>query len=93
MRRMFGTVGLVVLVAAGLLVAFQFWSTTPLPEGVKADKVLVLKGERQLLLLKDDKPLKTYNVALGWEPRGHKAQEGDGKTTGGAIQNRLPQGR
>ena len=48
-----------------------------------ADKVLVLKGERKLLLMKSDQVLKTYTVSLGGNPVGPKIEKGDHKTPEG----------
>lgn len=56
-----------------------------MPATAQADKVLVLKSERRLTLLRDGKPLKSYRVALGWGPVGHKEREGDGKTPEGTY--------
>ena len=53
----------------------------PLPK--MADKVLVLKGERKLMLKAGDRTLRTYTVSLGRVPVGHKQREGDGKTPEG----------
>ncbi len=53
---------------------------TPLP---KADLVVVHKSLRALTLFKDGKVLKVYHIALGSHPKGHKRQEGDGKTPEG----------
>jgi murein L,D-transpeptidase YafK len=50
---------------------------------LRADRVLVLKKERTLQLLQRGKVIKTYNVALGVEPRGPKARQGDHKTPEG----------
>jgi murein L,D-transpeptidase YafK len=55
----------------------------PLPESVMADKVLVLKGERKLLLMKGDEVLKTYIVSLGGNPIGGKIRQGDSRTPEG----------
>jgi murein L,D-transpeptidase YafK len=49
----------------------------------KADKVVVLKGERRLLLLRADRVLGSYGVALGRNPRGEKTSQGDGRTPEG----------
>jgi murein L,D-transpeptidase YafK len=49
----------------------------------KADRVLVLKKERKLILLRGSKPIKEYRVALGGEPVGAKLREGDHKTPEG----------
>ncbi|WP_313998460.1 L,D-transpeptidase family protein [Xanthocytophaga flava] len=49
----------------------------------KADRVLVFKSKRKMQLLKDNKVLRTYSIALGASPEGHKSQEGDEKTPEG----------
>lgn len=51
----------------------------------KADRVLVLKGRRELQLLRGDITLKSYPIALGSRPRGPKRQLGDGKTPEGVY--------
>ncbi len=48
-----------------------------------ADKVLVKKSERRLYLLKDGRPIRTYRVSLGVNPRGHKERQGDNRTPEG----------
>jgi murein L,D-transpeptidase YafK len=48
-----------------------------------ADEVLVKKSQRRLYLMRDGKPFRTYRVALGFEPDGHKQREGDGRTPEG----------
>jgi murein L,D-transpeptidase YafK len=48
-----------------------------------ADRVLVRKGERKLYLLRGDDVLRTYRVALGARPEGHKEFEGDYRTPEG----------
>ena len=55
----------------------------PLPASVTADKVLVLKGERKLVLIKGDEVLKIYKVSLGGNPIGPKIRQGDSKTPEG----------
>ena len=47
------------------------------------NKVLVIKHERKMYLLKDGKTVKTFTVALGKNPVGQKEFEGDGKTPEG----------
>jgi murein L,D-transpeptidase YafK len=56
-----------------------------LPSDARADRVVVLKKEHTLLLLRGDQVLKTYKVALGGEPVGPKQQEGDHKTPEGVY--------
>lgn len=55
----------------------------PLPPDARADFVRVDKRARTLTLLRDGRPLKTYPVALGGAPEGHKRQEGDERTPEG----------
>jgi len=58
---------------------------TPLPASAMADKVLVLKGERKLLLMKGNEVLKTYSLSLGGNPVGPKIMEGDRRTPEGSY--------
>lgn len=51
----------------------------------KADRVLVKKSERKLLLIKDGEPFRHYDIALGDSPKGHKQFEGDEKTPEGTY--------
>jgi murein L,D-transpeptidase YafK len=50
---------------------------------LRADRVVVLKKERTLQLLRQGKMIKTYKVALGGEPTGPKERQGDHKTPEG----------
>ncbi|SRR6266568_3383957 len=54
-----------------------------LPSAMKADRVVVLKKERNLVLMRQGEILKSYKVALGGAPIGPKQQEGDHKTPEG----------
>ncbi len=49
----------------------------------KADYVVVKKAERKLYLYRGSEILKTYRIALGKQPDGHKAREGDSRTPEG----------
>ena len=49
----------------------------------KAEIVVVVKSESKLMLRKDGKVIKEYRVALGGNPKGHKRQQGDGRTPEG----------
>jgi len=50
----------------------------------KVDYIVVNKNERELLVFnKNNKLLKKYNIALGFEPKGKKEVQGDGKTPEG----------
>jgi len=92
MRKIGNAFLLGILALAGVVAAVYVWPSTPLREGATADKILVLKGDRRLVLLKDGRPIKSYRIALGWSPIGPKVREGDGKTPEGTyrIDSRNP---
>lgn len=50
-----------------------------------ADRVVVRKAERKLYLLKNGQVMRSYKVALGLEPEGHKLREGDFRTPEGSY--------
>lgn len=47
------------------------------------DRLRCVKHERRLYAYAGDDLVMSFNVALGREPRGHKVQEGDGRTPEG----------
>jgi murein L,D-transpeptidase YafK len=49
----------------------------------KADLIVVEKAKRVLTLYAKKKAIKTYRIALGGNPVGHKEQEGDSRTPEG----------
>jgi len=49
----------------------------------KADLVVIQKKDRIMLLMKNDKEFRRYNISLGGNPIGHKLQEGDQRTPEG----------
>lgn len=51
----------------------------------KADRIVVAKGERRLFVLSDGEVLRSYRVALGWQPVGTKIYQGDGRTPEGSY--------
>jgi len=53
--------------------------------GVKADRVIVKKKDRILILMSKGKELKTYRISLGGEPAGPKTEQGDHKTPEGTY--------
>ncbi len=52
---------------------------------MKADKILIEKSKRELILLKSGKVIKTYHISLGRNPNGAKVRQGDGKTPEGTY--------
>jgi murein L,D-transpeptidase YafK len=64
-------------------VIYAQWPRRPLPPDARADRVVVRKRARILELYQSTQLLRTYAIALGREPLGHKQQEGDGRTPEG----------
>ena len=62
---------------------------------VSADRVVVYKRERKLVLLSHGKELRSYKVALGGEPIGPKTRQGDHRTPEGlyVLDSRSPHSR
>ena len=52
---------------------------------VQADRVVVIKSERLLVLEREGAVLASYEVALGRNPRGAKTMAGDGRTPEGSY--------
>ncbi len=72
------------VLAAGVLIALA--SLAPVARAAEfemADQVIVDKSQRKLLLMKGDRVLKSFDVALGLVPKGHKSREGDFRTPEG----------
>ncbi|QSX31590.1 L,D-transpeptidase family protein [Shewanella cyperi] len=59
------------------------WAGLAQVDLVKVDLVKVDKSERKMVLLSGGQPVKTYRIALGANPQGHKQQEGDERTPEG----------
>jgi len=62
---------------------------------LSADKVLVIKSERKMILLNNGAVIKTYPIMLGQNPVGHKQERGDDRTPEGeyVLRGRNPQSR
>ena len=70
------------LVAGILLSSCLLYAQKP---SVGADRVVVYKSERKLVLLSGGKEIRSYKVALGSEPVGPKTQHGDHRTPEGVY--------
>jgi murein L,D-transpeptidase YafK len=68
-----------------LAVIFAAPSAAPASAIEMADRVVVRKSERQLLLMRGDRILRSFDVALGLSPTGHKQREGDFRTPEGSY--------
>jgi len=64
-------------------------------DGPEVTFVVVHKEARRMFLLHEDEILRSYDIALGFAPVGHKTEEGDGKTPEGTylIDRRNPNSR
>jgi murein L,D-transpeptidase YafK len=62
---------------------------------LQADRVIINKSRREMLLIRGESVLRSYRVALGRDPSGHKEREGDGRTPEGryVIDRRNPKSR
>jgi len=65
-----------------LCIAAKVSAQTPF---TTVDSILVEKQKRILTLYHQDKVIKSYRIALGFSPEGHKTQQGDGKTPEGTY--------
>ena len=75
---------LVLFVVALALTGHLFADNAMLQNPV-ADKILVDKSDRRLMLLRDGVVLRSFDVSLGLSPKGPKRQEGDFKTPEGVY--------
>lgn len=86
---------IVTLIILSGLVSLAIWYFYPgerLGDDAAIDRLLVLKSERKMVAFSGSKKLKTYRIALGGSPVGHKQFEGDQKTPEGmyTINERNP---
>lgn len=81
-----------VLLIPVALAAYYFYPGKVLPKGKTIDRLVVYKSERKMMAYNGNELLKTYIVALGKNPVGHKEFEGDNKTPEGiySINDRNP---
>jgi murein L,D-transpeptidase YafK len=89
------TRSLIILFCATAFVAalaWAHWPETPIDPSSPVTQIVILKAQRELILYSNDKPLKTYRVALGRHPVGSKQVAGDEKTPEGeyVISGRNP---
>ena len=78
---------LLVVVLAAFIIALAMTSSNnnqyPLSKSAVVDRILVEKAKRKMHVYQQGGLLKTYDIALGPNPAGHKEVEGDGKTPEG----------
>ena len=73
--------------AAALLLAVALIPAAPAPADTLPviDSIVVDKSLRRLYLIKDGETVRSYAIALGLAPRGHKKREGDYRTPEGGY--------
>ena len=92
MRRLARLLAYLALVAVlGLLTASLFMPPErvpvppPPPLTGQIDRTVIEKSARRMQLLQDGKPVRTYQIALGFAPEGDKDRQGDGRTPEGEF--------
>lgn len=88
-RVIIGSFALIGLALLGLIAweFLQLGRTVPAMSAAdeRATALVLDKSARRLTLLRGEKAIRTYQVALGRAPEGHKQQEGDGRTPEGVY--------
>ena len=74
---------LLLLLLFPLLPLSAFATEDMIPAEPEVTRILIVKSERSLTLMTDDAPLRSYRIALGGRPEGHKLWEGDLRTPEG----------
>lgn len=74
------------------LAGYYLMPSPKLPSGTIVDNLVVYKSKRKMEVYSGDRLVKTYVIALGRSPVGHKEYEGDCKTPEGVykINDRNP---
>jgi murein L,D-transpeptidase YafK len=82
----------VVIIISVFLLINTLCSDKLFASGIQADYILVEKSLKRLTLFSDETMIKTYDVALGRNPKGPKLVEGDRRTPEGRyiIDSRNP---
>lgn len=68
-----------------IAVAWYWYPGEPLPKSTVIDKLVVYKSKRKMEAYTNGSLMKTYDIALGKDPVGHKQFEGDNKTPEGSY--------
>jgi len=70
-------------IIALVIISFYFMYARCLAVPQQADRILVLKKEKRMILMNNGETLKSYKVALGRHPSGRKISQGDFRTPEG----------
>ncbi len=84
----------IISIAAGLF-CFSAFPEMGSASTTGSDRVFIIKSKRIMLLMRDGEILKTYRIALGRQPVGHKIRAGDKRTPEGSyvLDSRNPNSR
>ncbi|MHC9235576.1 L,D-transpeptidase family protein [Pseudooceanicola sp. 502str34] len=74
---------IVLMLLAGVTLAGCSSSKFKTYRGPEVTRIYVFKDQRMMHLMHNNEVLKSYDIELGFAPRGHKQFEGDGKTPEG----------
>lgn len=73
---------IILLSITAIVCSYAWWPPATLRPGI-ADKVVVFKSRREMVLFRDGRELCRYRVSLGRSPVGRKTRAGDHKTPEG----------
>lgn len=73
------------LIVIGCFICYFFCPIAASGSLILADKVVVIKSKRTMMLMRDSDILKVYRVALGKQPNGRKIKSGDQRTPEGTY--------
>ena len=88
---LFSALALLLLVGAAILLwlppRMPVVAPDPAPNALQGpvDHILIEKSARRMVVFRAGKPLKTYQIALGFAPTGDKLRQGDGRTPEGRF--------
>ncbi len=68
-----------------LVLTLLVFSSASTAAAQSVSHVLVMKSERRMLIMDGETVVKTYSIALGGSPEGHKQKEGDERTPEGSY--------
>lgn len=68
------------IILAGVLILAGCAPKTYTYNGPEVTRIIVAKDSRKMYLMHHDTPLRVFEIDLGFQPRGHKEREGDGRT-------------
>jgi murein L,D-transpeptidase YafK len=76
----------------GVVIAGVLAAKPAVVADITADRIEVYKAKREMVLLREGRPIRRYRIGLGQSPAGHKQRQGDRKTPEGlyTISGRNP---